>query len=422
MSADALSNFLKRNISKIFEEELREELEGVTHKLTLNRSALNKLLQGNLKLSESEADDAFSKIFGSLNKHRSIALESGDLSGTSVWVASSVKTKLNPNKVKNPYNSFFNWKTNLHKNVFKDLEYGSKLETFGEQIHLGHGAGGGAAVVTHRSIKATRKLMTRGAPKGVKTDALVSGMEGVSLEVSSVLGKIDLKVKATDAFTARGKVKKKYHMTVELQWGKTNISEGQQEKKIKRAVDKFIKSVIDNPGAYVELGGSPSMISWVDKALDTAIIGKKKIKDQNKTVNASTSIKSKVTPKKKKKFPLGVSRLRDKKGRFTSAASIQQLIQAQITEQVKDNMGEGGSLVNRTGRFAESVTITNVTQSRQGSLTAFYNYMKYPYQTFERGFKQGSTRRDPRLLIHKSIREIAQKLVHRKLNIKTRRV
>jgi hypothetical protein len=85
-------------------------------------------------------------------------------------------------------------------------------------------------------------------------------------------------------------------------------------------------------------------------------------------------------------------------------------------------MGEGGSLVNRTGRFAESVTITNVTQTRQGSLTAFYNYMKYPYQTFERGFKQGSTRRDPRLLIHKSIREIAQKLVHRKLNIKSRRV
>jgi hypothetical protein len=160
--------------------------------------------------------------------------------------------------------------------------------------------------------------------------------------------------------------------------------------------------------------GSKSILQLTDDVIDAAIKGGKIPKSKTES---TAFIKPKVT---KKTIPL--PRLRDKKGQFTSAASIKQIIQAQITEQVKDNMGEGGSLVNRTGRFAESVTITNVTQSRQGSLTAFYNYMKYPYQTFERGFKQGSTRRDPRLLIHKSIREIAQKLVHRKLNIKTRRV
>jgi len=36
--------------------------------------------------------------------------------------------------------------------------------------------------------------------------------------------------------------------------------------------------------------------------------------------------------------------------------------------------------------------------------------MKMPYQTFEPGYAQGSTYRDPRKIIGESIREIAQKL------------
>ena len=421
MSADALSNFLKRNIVKIFENDLRDSLEGVTHRLTLNRAELSTLLRGKLSLTKDEADEAITEIEGSLLKHRFIENESSN-EGGSVWVASSKKTKLNPRPVANPYKSFYNWKKNLYKNTLKDLSSGSKLKDFGENIHLGHGAAGGVAVVTHRSMKATKKLMSKGAKKaGVNAEAMITEMEAISLEVDRILGKIDLKLKADDAFTARSALKKTYTLNIELQWGKSNLSEGQKEKQIKNAIASFVQTVIDNPGAYLEVGGSPSMLNWVDKALDTAIIGKKKIKDQVKTTKASHSIKSKIK-KGKKPLPTTLPRIRDTRGRFTSPAAIQNIIQSQITEKVKENMGQGGSLVNRTGRFAESVTITNVTQTRQGSLTAFYNYMKYPYQTFERGFKQGSTRRDPRLLIHKSIREIAQKLVHRKLNIKSRRV
>jgi hypothetical protein len=202
--------------------------------------------------------------------------------------------------------------------------------------------------------------------------------------------------------------------------GVDNISKA-EEKKLRRnfevELDKFVEDYGDS---IVDIANSKSYMQAIDAVIDGVIAGgkksRKKFESKNSLENTSKTPKVKK-PKAKRPLPL-----RDVKGRFTSAASIQQLLQAQITEQVKDNMGEGGSLVNRTGRFAESVTITNVAQTRQGSLTAFYNYMKYPYQTFERGFKQGSTRRDPRLLIHKSIREIAQKLVHRKLNIKSRRV
>jgi hypothetical protein len=102
--------------------------------------------------------------------------------------------------------------------------------------------------------------------------------------------------------------------------------------------------------------------------------------------------------------------------------NIQAILNAKIKEEVADNMGKGGALVYRTGRFASSVSVEKVMQSRQGTLTAFYTYMKSPYQTFERGFKQGSLRRDPRKLISHSIREIAMETLNHKLHIRTRRV
>ena len=78
-------------------------------------------------------------------------------------------------------------------------------------------------------------------------------------------------------------------------------------------------------------------------------------------------------------------------------------------------MGNGSDrrvLNYRTGRFAASAKVERLSESRAGLITAFYSYMKNPYQTFEPGFRQGSPKtRDPKLLIGKSIKEIAATLV-----------
>lgn len=72
--------------------------------------------------------------------------------------------------------------------------------------------------------------------------------------------------------------------------------------------------------------------------------------------------------------------------------------------------GDKSDILNyRTGRFAQSVQVNNVTQGREGMITAYYTYMKYPYATFSQGGRQEFPRsRDPKLLISKSIREILQ--------------
>lgn len=104
-----------------------------------------------------------------------------------------------------------------------------------------------------------------------------------------------------------------------------------------------------------------------------------------------------------------------------SLFNIKNLINKDLAEHIAGNMGSGfnTNILNyRTGRFASTAYVSRVIMSRDGALGIFYTYMKYPYQTFEPGFKQGHIHsRDPKLLISKSIREIANTLVKNKLRI-----
>lgn len=130
---------------------------------------------------------------------------------------------------------------------------------------------------------------------------------------------------------------------------------------------------------------------------------------------------SKVTIKKIKATK--GSQLRDLGGRFYSAALLADYIRTNLFEAISNNMGNepwpGGQrkiLNYRTGRFAATTQLEQLTVSREGMITAYYNYMKYPYQTFEPGYAQGSPEsRNPRLLIAKSIRELAAKKVRNKM-------
>jgi hypothetical protein len=193
--------------------------------------------------------------------------------------------------------------------------------------------------------------------------------------------------------------------------------EARHRKDIERIVNKFIKRY---GGLTVNIKGSNSPMKEVNEVVTDMLLGKKR-KAYNRSYNKKVKTKRQTVklPRVKVSSP---PPLRTKAGKFTSAMNIQSILDQRIKQQVQDNMGEGGALVNRTGRFASSVTVEKVMQSRQGVLTAFYTYMKAPYQTFERGFAQGSFRRDPRKLISRSIREIAMETLNHKLPIRTRRV
>ena len=103
---------------------------------------------------------------------------------------------------------------------------------------------------------------------------------------------------------------------------------------------------------------------------------------------------------------------------FSMGAMLGALNQ-RINQKVEENMGSP-RLTSRTGRFASSVRITDVTQTPKGFPSIGYTYMKSPYQTFEKGYARGSEDLDPRRLIEFSIRELAAEMALGRLY--TRRV
>lgn len=98
---------------------------------------------------------------------------------------------------------------------------------------------------------------------------------------------------------------------------------------------------------------------------------------------------------------------------------LQNLLNAKLVQTIKENMGLGNrrDILNlRSGRFAESVSVERLSESRQGAISVFYTYMRNPYATFSEGGRQQNPRsRDPKLLISKSIRQLAQQITQQRL-------
>ena len=165
---------------------------------------------------------------------------------------------------------------------------------------------------------------------------------------------------------------------------------------------------------------SRSIDDFIQDVIADTLTGKKTSRESSKKkVSSKTTVKMTVVDSKAKplKFPKPVPPSVTKQGKVSpigregSLASLQSLLSASIRAQVEKNMGKGNAknvLNFRTGRFAESVRVERLSKSREGMITAFYSYMRNPYATFSEGGRQQYPKtRDPKLLIAKSIREIA---------------
>ena len=100
------------------------------------------------------------------------------------------------------------------------------------------------------------------------------------------------------------------------------------------------------------------------------------------------------------------------KSRKKSLFSVMAMINQRLPETLEKNMRAPG-LENRTGKFANSVRLTDVSQTVKGFPSFGYTYQKDPYQVFEVGKGRSpwaTPERDPRLVIDRSIREVAAEM------------
>jgi len=163
--------------------------------------------------------------------------------------------------------------------------------------------------------------------------------------------------------------------------------------------------------------GTPDMRFKANKALMNKKRGKKQTTAQfkesfAKMVQTGIISKASATPvsRKSKRYDKNTT------NSTTSLASLMQIVNAELPRFLKRNMtpprlqyrGKGNPSKPFAGPFNTGVEVTSLTDSKSniGGLNVNYTYEKYPYQTFEPGFEQGSTLRDPRELIKESIRQI----------------
>jgi hypothetical protein len=208
---------------------------------------------------------------------------------------------------------------------------------------------------------------------------------------------------------------------VTIQSFEKNNALAKLEAEIERDISKYFKTA-EFRNDLLNAKGSNSIKEDILELLKQEVLGKrqgvpkhtkKPSQSNNKKLDFSSNIGPITTPKK-------LPRLRAvQDNRVISLVTIQQLINGKLRDQIQNNMGKGNArtiLNYRSGRFADSVRVTKLARTKDDEVTAFYTYMKYPYQTFEPGFKQGQiVTRDPKLLISKSIRDIARDIVTARL-------
>jgi hypothetical protein len=181
--------------------------------------------------------------------------------------------------------------------------------------------------------------------------------------------------------------------------------------------------------------GSPSFIQMISDNLASLIeTGKGKAKSYSTKPTEIAKKSTKASSKNNKKTIAELKKMRSEiQAAPTSSTKIQPvtiepgtdlisllaLFNGKLREAIVRNMGTGSStnvLNYRTGRFADSAKIQRLTESRQGMITAFYSYMRNPYGTFSAGGAQENPKsRDPKLLIAKSIRDIAAENIKNRL-------
>ena len=173
---------------------------------------------------------------------------------------------------------------------------------------------------------------------------------------------------------------------------------GQFSRTLLQEIEYRVNSIFDGKSFQTNVS--------VNKKLDLRVPGKSKV---NVKVNVDRIKRS--SNKKPTSRPKITIRETQNTYNLVNLPMLMMQINASLHDQIKKNMGTGSRqdvLNYRTGRFAQSARVERLSESRQGMITAFYSYMKNPYATFSRGGRQERPyTRDPKLLISKSIRELA---------------
>jgi hypothetical protein len=297
------------------------------------------------------------------------------------------------------------------------------------KVDRGHGVAGGTAISSLQLAQAA-SLASKNGIDLAATPGLDDYLKGQFKEYEIDLKNLnlikDVLVNYQTLVSPKGDLNANYIPIITFQDFYANRGiDAKDEKKILEIVRKFFTDTIGADG-LINMKGSPSIKDKVEIHLVSPFVSLDKRNKNVKTtrrVKAAKDTQKKSAPSKtaaagsiaiiqKKKAAKKDFSRKNPKNTQRSMFSIMAMINKKLPTTIQKNMTEP-ALVNRTGRFANSVRIMEVTETRKGFPSFGYSYDKEPYQVFEMGKGRApwaTTDRDPRTLIDSSIREIAAEL------------
>lgn len=322
-------------------------------------------------------------------------------------------------------------KNDMVEHIFKALgvEDENQKADANYKIQKGHGEAGFAVSQVQLARSFARAENLAGG-----TDLLKSNFDAFLVRAdideetrTAYLNQVEeLSVQYKNVVTKSGKLKAQYFSIITYQSEGDNAEAGVIEKKLVTLFRKYINSTYG--AALIDMKGSSTIrqkvASHVVHSLTDNLKKRNNVKvklDPNlAALGEISSGTAKETAKKAKKTSIRKSKAGSIKGRKKTRAkkgfdplSLIVAINKELPATVLGNM-DAPALVNRTGKFASSVKVTDIVQTPQGFPSVGYTYDKEPYGVFEMGngaSPWATPDRDPRKIIDQSIREIAVKLV-----------
>ena len=214
-------------------------------------------------------------------------------------------------------------------------------------------------------------------------------------------------------------------MTVAVGSTIENAKDAADTKERAKTFKEVIQAIRDQLDSQAEkIAGMPGSDSFearhrkkLLREVTESFIGQGKIKTENLTLK-NTKTKTRQKPKKvtggsalliaQKAKSRRTSRRRTSSTGFDPLQMVA-MINKKLPEVVRKNM-DAPALENRTGRFANSVKVTDISKTPKGFPSIGYTYQRRPYGVFEVGGGKepwATPERDPRTLIDRSIRDIA---------------
>ena len=248
---------------------------------------------------------------------------------------------------------------------------------------------------------------------GVRVARLKKMSGGASAKIKNIIAKYEqtlgLRIDHKQIIDSDRGLQKTYVPILSWQKAIDNNTQAKLEAAALNALEQELKDIANLKGSTTLKDGISQVVLYELAPKRAKVTGKRKKKIREKSSGKSTKkTKAKKAVRVIRDDSIDASSIPKSRVRASqySIAALLGALNQQIPKTVAENM-ESPRLNYQTGRFASSVRVTDIATTARGFPSIGYTYMKYPYQTFEPGYRQGSVERDPRKLIDTSIRQVA---------------